>query len=328
VVTVPSIQMRRRLVAHLRRAGYVHERRVMEAFLTVPREVFLPQVLAKSGLTAVYRDEAIVTRRDESSQAPLSSSSQPAIMALMLEMLDVRDGHRVVEIGAGTGYNAALLAVLAGPSGVVVSLDIDPDTTAAAARALRSIESRAQVLVADGTRGLPGLARHRRCRADRWIVTASTTAVPRAWHDQIAHGGRLVVPLRLSDEPDQLHAVSALVKVDDGFDSIAVTPGGFMPLRRTDGTAFCPVAPDPPPSPGGASSADPAEPAADADAEAEAGPAPTGTPATARRHRPLHDASREQMASVRIAVRYTSARPRTRWAFDRGDHWIGVDLSG
>jgi protein-L-isoaspartate(D-aspartate) O-methyltransferase len=328
VVTVPSIQMRRRLVAHLRRAGYVHERRVMEAFLTVPREVFLPQVLAKSGLTAVYRDEAIVTRRDESSQAPLSSSSQPAIMALMLEMLDVRDGHRVVEIGAGTGYNAALLAVLAGPSGVVVSLDIDPDTTAAAARALRSIESRAQVLVADGTRGLPGLARHRRCRVDRWIVTASTTAVPRAWHDQIAHGGRLVVPLRLSDEPDQLHAVSALVKVDDGFDSIAVTPGGFMPLRRTDGTAFCPVAPEPPPSPGGASSADPAEPAADADAEAEAGPAPTGTPATARRHRPLHDASREQMASVRIAVRYTSARPRTRWAFDRGDHWIGVDLSG
>jgi protein-L-isoaspartate(D-aspartate) O-methyltransferase len=330
VVTVPSIQMRRRLVAHLRRAGYVHERRVMEAFLTVPREVFLPQVLAKSGLTAVYRDEAIVTRRDEASQAPLSSSSQPAIMALMLEMLDVRAGHRVVEIGAGTGYNAALLAVLAGPSGVVISLDIDAATTAAAARALRSIESRAQVLVADGTRGLPGLARDRRCRADRWIVTASTTAVPRAWHDQIAHGGRLVVPLRLSDEPDQLHAVSALVKVDDGFDSIAVTPGGFMPLRRTDGTAFCPVAPTPPAEPGGAPPGEPAgpEPAAEADADAEAEPAPTGGPATARRHAPLHDANREQMASVRIAVRYTAARPRTRWAFDRGDHWIGVDLSG
>jgi hypothetical protein len=133
----------------------------------------------------------------------------------------------------------------------------------------------------------------------------------------MAHGGRLVVPLRLSDEPDQLHAVSALVKVDDGFDSIAVTPGGFMPLRRTDGTAFCPVAPTPP-----------AEAGAEPEPAAEAGPAPTGTPATARRHRPLHDASREQMASVRIAVRYTAARPRTRWAFDRGDHWIGVDLSG
>jgi protein-L-isoaspartate(D-aspartate) O-methyltransferase len=362
VVTVPSIQMRRRMVAHLRRSGYVHERRVMEAFLTVPREVFLPEVLAKAGLTAVYRDEAIVTRRDESSQAPLSSSSQPAIMALMLEMLDVHPGHRVVEIGAGTGYNAALLAVLTGASGVVISVEIDGTTAAEAAGALRSIESRARVLVADGIRGLPGLARDRRHRADRWIVTASTTAVPRAWYDQLAHGGRLVVPLRLTDEPDQLHAVSAFVKVDDGFDSVAVTPGGFMPLRRTDGTAFDPTvrstgvttarspAPDTHDDPAGSPAREPDEPEAEvalarsATSSASAGgadpvtvakvggPGESGRPrrrargtARVRPPGPLRSADREQMESVRIVVRYAGGRPASKWTFDRGDHWIGVD---
>jgi protein-L-isoaspartate(D-aspartate) O-methyltransferase len=363
--------MRRRMVAHLRRSGYVHERRVMEAFLTVPREVFVPEVLGKAGLTAVYRDEAIVTRRDESSQAPLSSSSQPAIMALMLEMLDVHPGHRVVEIGAGTGYNAALLAELTGPSGVVVSVEIDVATAAEAAGALGSIESRARVLVADGIQGLPGLARNRRHRADRWMVTASTTAVPRAWYDQLAHGGRLVVPLRLTDEPDQLHAVSALVKVDDGFDSVAVTPGGFMPLRRIDGTAFDPTvrstalttrppatgmhddpaasparAPDEAEaeaevalarsavSPASAGGTEPAEQAATSErtVSGAGGPGESGRPrrrargsARARPTGPLHGASREQMESVRIVVRYAGGRPASKWTFDRGDHWIGVD---
>jgi protein-L-isoaspartate O-methyltransferase len=304
-------------------------------------------VLANSGLAAVYRDEAIVTRRDETSQVPLSSSSQPAIMALMLEMLDVQHGHRVVEIGAGTGYNAGLLAVLCGPSGLVLSCDIDPDTASAAASALRAIGSPALVLVADGIRGLPGLARDRRHRADRWIVTASTTAVPRAWYDQLAHGGRIVLPLRLSDEPDQLHAVTALVKVDDGFDSAAVTPGGFMPLRRTDGTAFDPTKPPTAAAVVAAQSKAEAEAEAEVESEPETVRTEEPTPSTdggsgGRRirrglgvgRRPsslrppgaLRGAHRDELEQVRIVVRYTGGPPATQWTFDRGDHWIGLDL--
>src|SRR5688500_14718603 len=103
---VASREMRRRLVAYLRRRGYLHDRRIGRAFLEVPREVFLPDELRRGGLPGVYRDDAIVTRRDPSTRAPTSSSSQPAIMAMMLEMLGVEDRHRVLEIGAGTGYNA------------------------------------------------------------------------------------------------------------------------------------------------------------------------------------------------------------------------------
>lgn len=300
--------MRRRLVAHLRRAGYVRERRVMEAFLTVPREAFLPDVAERSGLGAVYRDEAIVTRRDTTSNAPLSSSSQPAIMALMLEMLDVRPGHRVVEIGAGTGYNAAILAALAEDRGLVVSIEIDAETALAAGRGLRAIGSPAHVVVADGIDGLPGMAARGRW-VERWMVTASTKAVPRTWHDQLVPGGRLVVPLRLSDEADRAHAVAALVKVTDGFDSVAVTPGGFMPLRLPDGTTF----------------ESPAEGAVVSQPNPKSKTRTQPEPEVPLTQGPLRDVRREQVENLRIAVRYTDDPPAMRWLFPRGDHWIGVD---
>src|SRR5688572_27155707 len=178
-----SSEMRRRLVAHLRRRGYLHDGRVGRAFLDVPREVFLPDELSRGGLPGVYRDDAIVTRRDPDTRAPTSSSSQPAIMAVMLEMLDVRPGHRVLEVGAGTGYNAALLAHLAGAEGLVVTVDVDEATATAAHHALDRLAVPAHVVVADGARGMPGMApRGGHGGVDRLIVTASSDVVPRAWH--------------------------------------------------------------------------------------------------------------------------------------------------
>src|ERR1044072_8595046 len=97
-------ESREATVAQLPERGEVSER-VAEAFRLVPRHRFLPDFDPE----AAYRDEPIVTKRDEEGR-PISSSSQPAIMGIMLDQLDVRPGHRVLEIGAGTGYNAALLA--------------------------------------------------------------------------------------------------------------------------------------------------------------------------------------------------------------------------
>ena len=106
--TINTADLRDALVRTLRESGALTDARVEAAFRSVPRHLFLPGV----EIERVYRDEAIPTKLADG--IPISSSSQPAIMAIMLEQLDVQPGHNVLEIGAGTGYNAALLAYLAG----------------------------------------------------------------------------------------------------------------------------------------------------------------------------------------------------------------------
>lgn len=170
----------------------------------------------------MYRDASIVTQHDAHGM-PTSSSSQPAIMAQMLERLDVREGQRVLEIGAGTGYNAALLATLVGARGRVVSVELDPRTAGAARKALAAASYRARVVTGDGREGVPGAP------YDRIMVTASTDEICRPWIEQLAEGGLLEAPLRLKDDAAQ--AVATLRKEDGRLRSVAVVAGGFVPLR-------------------------------------------------------------------------------------------------
>src|SRR5215472_15851255 len=121
-VTADSNSLRRGLVDDLERRNLVRTPAVREAFLRIPRERFVPELAAERGLEAIYKDEALVTKQEQG--LAVSSSSQPAIMAEMLERLEVAPGQHVLEIGAGTGYNAALLAELAGG---VVTLDVDEE---------------------------------------------------------------------------------------------------------------------------------------------------------------------------------------------------------
>src|SRR6266851_8246242 len=114
------------LVDTLARNGLATDPDVMAAIASVRREIFVPG----HPLDQVYGDNALVTHED-SDGMPISSSSQPAIVVIMLGQLAAKRGHRVLEVGAGTGYNAALLATL-GAS--VVTVDID-DGIAAEARA-------------------------------------------------------------------------------------------------------------------------------------------------------------------------------------------------
>jgi protein-L-isoaspartate(D-aspartate) O-methyltransferase len=123
------------------------------AFLAVPRHLFLPGVPPERA----YRDEAIATKIEGG--LPVSSSSQPAIMAIMLEQLDVRPGMRVLEIGAGTGYNAALLQHLVGQRGRVVTIDIDPEVVGWARERLAAAGYPEVVVIeGDGADGWPAEA--------------------------------------------------------------------------------------------------------------------------------------------------------------------------
>jgi protein-L-isoaspartate(D-aspartate) O-methyltransferase len=224
--TADSTKLRGQLVAELERREAIQSERVREAFSAVPRELFVPDFAAREGLAAVYRDEAILTKFNEHG-IPLSSSSQPAIMALMLEQLELEEGMRVLEVGAGTGYNAALLSLLAGKRGRVVSVDVDAQITAEARRALRDGGYRVRVVHADGRAGFAQSAPY-----DRIIITASADAVPRAWFEQLADDGLLEAPVRLHSSGAQ--AIPVLRKTPRGFRSLRALSGGFMPLRGAD----------------------------------------------------------------------------------------------
>jgi protein-L-isoaspartate(D-aspartate) O-methyltransferase len=216
-------ELRARLVGHLKARGDVRSERVAAAFERVPRHVFIPDVPAEDA----YADRSIAIKLEDG--VPISSSSQPAIMAEMLEMLAVREGDRVLEIGAGSGYNAALLAELAGPSGFVQTLDIDDDLVAAARSHLDAAGYHGvRALRADGALGDPDGAQF-----DAIIAAVGVERIPPAWIAQLRTGGRLVAPLTIRS----LQKVVAFERTTRRLESIAIVDAGFMMLRGPSATA-------------------------------------------------------------------------------------------
>src|SRR5687767_15944739 len=110
----------------------------------------------------------------------------------MLELADIVPGHRILEIGTGTGYNATLLAHLTGKRGSVTSIDVEPDTAEQATRAIDGVGGKVTVAVGDGREGWAKAAPY-----DRIMATASLHDVPRAWFVHLVDGGVLVMPLRV-----------------------------------------------------------------------------------------------------------------------------------
>lgn len=210
--------LREHMVDALEAAGAVRDPAVTAALRTVPRHVFLPGVPPAT----VYTDEAIVTHRDAQGR-PTSSSSQPAIMARMLEQLAIEPGQRVLEIGAGSGYNAALIAHLVGPGGWVDTVDLDSEVSAAARAGLaRAGVERVTVHTGDGWLGVPGAT------FDRVIATVGVWDIAPAWVRQLAPNGLLVAPLWLRAG---LQATVAFAVEAGTLVSREVTGCGFMRLR-------------------------------------------------------------------------------------------------
>jgi protein-L-isoaspartate(D-aspartate) O-methyltransferase len=172
----------------------VSDRAVVDAFARVPREYFVHRVVDPDGRATpvtpeqVYTDEALVTRVSDG--RPSSSSSQPSLMADMLEKLRLRPGHRVLEVGTGTGYNAALIAAITGAP--VVTVDVQPDVVADATAALARAGAADSVTAvnADGYLGAPDHGPF-----DRIIATVGIGGVPPAWFDQLAPDGLILAPI-------------------------------------------------------------------------------------------------------------------------------------
>ncbi|MYS43179.1 methyltransferase domain-containing protein [Streptomyces sp. SID5998] len=211
----------------------------MPAFVAVPRSTFLPDLvwpydMATGGTVAVDRrdepelwaayadaDVPIVTQWDDGAgdsrgRVPTSSASMPSVVFRMLAALDVRAGHRVLEIGTGTGWNAALLALRLGVDNVT-SVEIDPDVADAARGRLAAGELLCTVLTRDGAEGDETGAPY-----DRIIAAAGVRHIPPAWLRDSAPGGRIVAPwgTHFSNE-------DALVRLDLAEDQASAS-GGFL----------------------------------------------------------------------------------------------------
>ncbi|NKI42585.1 methyltransferase domain-containing protein [Streptomyces physcomitrii] len=177
-----------------------------EIFASVPRHLFVPWYYIGvvggyerlwgedpdperrlSWVRGAYTDGPLATRIRDGEL--LSSSSQPSLMARMLTDLRVRDGDRVLEIGAGTGYNAALLAARVGEDRVT-TVDLDPEITESARSHLAAAGWAPAVVTGDGFLGCPP-----RAPFDRIIATCTLASIPGPWLRQCAPGARILAPL-------------------------------------------------------------------------------------------------------------------------------------
>ena len=221
------VALNQALVDDLKNRGLIQTPRIEAAFRAVLRHLFLPGI----PLEEVYSDRSISAKKDEKGQW-ISSSSQPAIMAIMLEQLGLEPGHKVLEIGTGPGYNAALMAHIVGETGQVVTMEIDEDLAESAREHLSTVGfEQVQVVCADGGYGYPDLAQY-----DRIILTVGAPDITPAWWQQLKSGGRLVLPLLLRGSMKSI----AFEQIDDHLASISVNDCGFIPLRGDFSSALQP----------------------------------------------------------------------------------------
>ncbi len=217
-VDAREVVLRCALAAKLRRDGSLRTRAVERAFRQVPRHLFVPEV----DPDLAYRDVVLPTKLQAGEF--VSASSQPSIMAVMLEQLALRRGHRVLEIGGGTGYNAALLAEIVGPRGQVTAVDIDDDlVTMAREHLLAAGYSRVVVVQGDGVLGRAESAPY-----DRIMATVAVGDIPRPWRQQLKAGGRLVLPLAIRGA---MKSVAFRSSTRGELRSTSIRPAVFMPLR-------------------------------------------------------------------------------------------------
>ncbi|AYN40839.1 methyltransferase, FxLD system [Streptomyces dangxiongensis] len=218
--TADAERLRNALVDQLRTDGHARTPAVETALRTVPRHVFVPD----ASLEDAYANAPVHIKYDTDGTS-ISCASQPGVVALMLDQLEAQPGERILELGAGTGYNAGLLAHLVGESGHVTTLDVDDDLVEGARVHLAAAGiTNVEAVTRDGALGYAEAAPY-----DRIIATVGAHGVAHAWLQQLAPGGRLLVPQRLKGTVSRSIAYE---QRDGRWVSLGSEMNTFMPLRR------------------------------------------------------------------------------------------------
>jgi len=173
-------QERERLVTNLCREGYIKTERVKQAFLLVSREAFIPDSLK----SYAYVDTPLDIGQGQ-------TISAPHMVAIMCESLDIKDNQKILEVGTGSGYHAAIVAKLVGQNGHVYTIERFESLAKKATENLKQIGiTNVIVEVGDGSCGLPVYQPY-----DRVYVTCAAPKIPQPLIDQLQDSGKLLVPI-------------------------------------------------------------------------------------------------------------------------------------
>jgi len=209
-------QERRQMVSSQIRSRGIDDTRVLKAMTTVPRHLFVPSRMRDNA----YQDSALPIDHDQ-------TISQPYIVALMSQLLSVRPGNKVLEIGTGSGYQAAVLAEM----GVeVFTIEIVPELGLQAEKLLKELGyDSVKVRTGDGYLGWPQNAPF-----DGIIVTCAPTEIPEPLEKQLAEGGRMVIPVGESGFQELL----LLTKKDGRIIRQKTIDVRFVPMVDDKGTVY------------------------------------------------------------------------------------------
>ncbi|HNQ33774.1 MAG TPA: protein-L-isoaspartate(D-aspartate) O-methyltransferase [Methanoculleus sp.] len=206
--TDPYEREREAMVEHQIRDRGIRDERVLAAMREIPRHLFVPKGYER----AAYEDRPLPIGEGQ-------TISQPYIVAVMTEQLEIKPQDRVLEIGSGSGYQAALLAGLAG---TVISIErLEGVAEQARENLARAGVTGVRIVVGDGTEGYPPEAPY-----DAIIVTAASPGVPEPLIEQLAEGGRLIAPIGPRDCQDLVK----LVKREGKVETIPLGGVCFVPL--------------------------------------------------------------------------------------------------
>lgn len=231
----------RRLADELTAAGKLTDPAWRRAVQEVPRHQLVPVhyqrddsgawrlVDTSNDLAMVYSNTVLLTKFSDTDagEVLLSSSSQPGLMVRMLEALDVHDQQRVLEIGTGSGYNAALLCHRLGEANVF-SIDVEPELVHSARSRLAELGYRPTLVAADGALGLPQHAPF-----DRIIASCAVRSVPWAWVEQTRVDGVILTDLKTNQLGGSL--VRLVRRADRAEGRFDPTYAAFMYLRHHAG---------------------------------------------------------------------------------------------
>ncbi|MEV4285475.1 methyltransferase, FxLD system [Nonomuraea bangladeshensis] len=218
--TVDPTKLREAMVAKYIDSGHLCTPEIIDAFRAVERHTFIPD----ADVEAAYVDDAVPIKHDTDGEM-ISCISAPSIVATQLEQIGARPGHNVLEAGAATGYNAAILGHLVAPNGHVWTIDVDQDLVDTARKHLAAARvDNVTAVLGDGAAGLPEHAPF-----DRIQFTVGAGDIPTKVLEQLAPDGRLVIPMRIRGSISRSFAFE---RDGDIWKTVSCEMATFVPLRK------------------------------------------------------------------------------------------------